>query len=117
MMPDAPVVFLGPTCPAEDVLSILPDAMVVPPVRRGDLYRYRILKHSLFVVIDGVFCTAPAVSPREVVDVLADGATVIGASSMGAIRAADCAPAGAIGIGEVYGLYRRRILSSEDEVA
>jgi hypothetical protein len=114
---DAPIVFLGPTCPADDVLSILPEAMVVPPVQRGDLYRYRILKHSLFVIIDGVFGNAPAISPREVIDVLADGVTVIGASSMGAIRAADCAPAGAIGIGEIYRLYKRRILSSEDEVA
>jgi hypothetical protein len=114
---DAPIVFLGPTCPADDVLSILPEAMVVPPVQRGDLYRYRILKHSLFVIIDGVFGNAPAISPREVIDILADGVTVIGASSMGAIRAADCAPAGAIGIGEIHRLYKRRILSSEDEVA
>jgi hypothetical protein len=114
---DSPIVFLGPTCPIDDVLPILPEAMVVPPVQRGDLYRYRILKHSLFVIIDGVFDNAPAISPREVIDVLADGATVIGASSMGAIRAADCAPAGAIGIGEIYRLYKRRVLSSEDEVA
>jgi hypothetical protein len=36
---------------------------------------------------------------------------------MGALRAADCRPAGAIGHGRVYRLFRRRVLQSEDEVA
>jgi hypothetical protein len=114
---DKAVIFLGPTCPVEDARAILPDALVVPPVNRGDLYRYRVLKYSLLVIVDGVFADAPSVSPREVVDVLRDGALVIGVSSMGALRAADCAPAGAVGLGEIYRLYHRRIISSEDEVA
>ena len=112
-----PDVFLGPTAPAQDVLSVLPDALVVPPCRRGDLYRYRIFKHSIFLIIDGVFGGSLAVSPREVVDVIDDGAVVIGASSMGALRAVDCYPKGALGIGIVYRLYRLRAISSEDEVA
>ena len=112
-----PVVFIGPTAPRQDVLSTLPDALVAPPCRRGDLYRHRILKHSIFLVVDGVFGGSLAVPPREVIDVIRDGAVVIGASSMGALRAADCFPAGAVGIGLVYRLYRRRAISSEDEVA
>ena len=112
-----PIVFIGPTAPRQDVLSALPDALVAPPCRRGDLYRYRILKHSIFLIIDGVFGGSLAVPPREVIDVIKDGAVVIGASSMGALRAADCFPAGAVGIGIVYRLYRRRAISSEDEVA
>lgn len=112
-----PVVFVGPTFPAEDVLSVLPNALIRPPVRRGDLYRYRILKHSIFLVVDGDFGNTLAISPREVLDVLGDGAVVIGASSMGALRAADCAPGGARGIGIVYRLYQQRAISSEDEVA
>lgn len=112
-----PVVFLGPTCPAADIRAILPDAFIVPPVARGDLYRYRLLGFSVFLILDGVFGNALAVSPREVVDVIEDGGAVIGASSMGALRAADCLPAGAIGHGLVYRLYRSRVLGSEDEVA
>lgn len=112
-----PVVFLGPSCPEDDVRAILPDATVLPPVQRGDLYRHRILKSRLFVIIDGVFANEPAVSPREVVDVIEDGAMIVGASSMGALRAADCAPAGAIGIGQIFRLFRRGSISSEDEVA
>jgi hypothetical protein len=112
-----PVVFLGPTCPPGDIRAILPGAFIVAPVARGDLYRYRMLGFSVFLILDGVFGNALAISPREVIDVIEDGAAVIGASSMGALRAADCRPAGAIGHGLVYRLYRRRALGSEDEVA
>ncbi|MFD0917301.1 TfuA-like protein [Pseudahrensia aquimaris] len=123
MMPTIPeahkhtVVFVGPSCSSRQVKDELPGALIAPPVRRGDLYRYRLLNFSVFVVLDGVFTSSLAVSPREVVDVIADGATVIGASSMGALRAVDCGPAGAIGYGRIFRLFRRRAISSEDEVA
>lgn len=112
-----PVVYLGPSARPEDVLSALPNAVLRPPIARGDLERDRLLRFSVFLIIDGVFAQEDALSPREVVDVLADGGAVIGAASMGALRAADCAPAGAIGIGAIYRLYRRGALSSEDDVA
>lgn len=112
-----PVVYLGPSAPAGDVRQLLPKAQLRPPIRRGDLYRDRILRFGVFVVIDGVFEQELAISPREVVDVVEDGAAVIGASSMGALRAADCRPAGAVGVGCVYRLFRRRAIGSEDEVA
>jgi hypothetical protein len=112
-----PVVFVGPTAPASEILSILPEAIIRPPARRGDLYALRILKHSVFLVLDGVFGSALAISPREVIDVAKDGALVVGASSMGALRAADCFPAGVRGVGTIFRLYRSRAISSEDEVA
>lgn len=111
------VVFVGPSCPHDLIRAVLPDSVVAPPVRRGDLYRLRLLDFSVFVILDGVFTNLLAVSPREVVDVLQDGAAVIGASSMGALRAVDCGPAGAAGHGRVYRMFRRRLLTSEDEVA
>jgi hypothetical protein len=69
------------------------------------------------IIIDGVFAHQMAVSPREVVEVIRDGAVVLGAASMGALRAVDCAPAGMIGLGLIYRLFRRGILESDDEVA
>jgi hypothetical protein len=69
------------------------------------------------LILDGVFLERLAISPREIIDVLRDGAVVFGASSMGAIRAADCWPAGMRGIGAIYRLFRRGILTSDDEVA
>ncbi len=112
-----PVVFLGPSAPASDILSILPDAIIRPPARRGDLYACRILKHEFFLVLDGAFGNVLSISPREVVDVVQDGAVVVGASSMGALRAADCAPAGVHGAGIIFRLFKDRSISTEDEVA
>jgi hypothetical protein len=112
-----PVVYLGPSAPPEDIRAILPDAVIRPPLRRGDLYRDRMLHFSRFLIVDGVFSQDDAVPPREVVDVLQDGALVVGAASMGALRATDCAPAGAVGAGLIHRLFSAGVLASEDEVA
>jgi hypothetical protein len=112
-----PVVFLGPSAPTSEILAILPHAIIRPPAKRGDLYAYRIMRHELFLVLDGAFGNILAVSPREVVDVVRDGAVVVGASSMGALRAADCFPAGVLGVGIIFRLFKDRVISSEDEVA
>ncbi len=89
----------------------------MPPIARGDLSRDRSLGFSVFLILDGVFLQQLAISPREIIDVLRDGAIVFGASSMGAIRAAECWPAGMRGVGSIYRLYRRGALTSDDEVA
>lgn len=112
-----PLVFVGPTIPENEVRALLPSAEIRGPVRRGDLYTARLLRYSMFIVIDGVFTQSEAISPREVVDVISDGAVFLGCSSMGALRAVDCEPVGARGAGAVWRLFRRGALSSEDEVA
>lgn len=118
-MSDAPavIVFLGPSARREEITAILPDAHVLPPVARDDLYRAREQGGSIFLVIDGVFTHQLAISPREVVDVIRDGALVFGASSMGALRAAECWPVGMRGVGVITRLYRLGWLDSDDEVA
>lgn len=112
-----PVVYLGPSLPLEDARAILPGALFREPVRRGDLYRDRHAGESFFVMIDGLFQNELAISPRETIDVLQDGARVLGASSMGALRAAECWPAGMQGVGVIYRMFRQRRLHSDDEVA
>ena len=112
-----PVVYVGPTLAEQEVREALPGAEICPPVRRGDLYRGRMLRYSVFVVIDGVFHQHDALPLREIVDVLRDDAWVVGASSMGALRAAECWPAGMQGVGAIYRLFRRGSLGSDDEVA
>ena len=112
-----PVIYVGPTLDRGAVKKWVPHAQLMPPIRRGDLYRDRLLGFTTFLILDGVFLERLAISPREIIDVLRDGAVVFGASSMGAIRAADCWPAGMKGIGTIYRLFRRGILTSDDEVA
>lgn len=111
------IAFVGPSIPRDLAASLCPGLDLRPPIRRGDLYRERERGAWGFLIVDGVFMAEQAVSPREVVDVLADGALVIGAASMGALRAADCWPAGAVGVGVIYRLYRWGILESDEEVA
>ena len=114
--PTTPLVFLGPTLDPATAVAALPGAAVRPPIARGDLYAARERGHGVLIIIDGVFHHRQAISPREVIDVVRDGARVIGASSMGALRAAECWPAGMVGMGGVYHLYRRGTLRSDDEV-
>lgn len=111
------VVFCGPTVSADEVAAAVPGAVALPPVARGDLARAREAGADVMLVLDGSFAHGLAVSPREVVDVARDGARVLGASSMGALRAAECWPAGVEGVGAVYRMYRMGLADSDDEVA
>ena len=110
------IVYAGPSVPSRLVQTLLPDCTLRPPIRRGDLYRDRERGGTLFVLLDGVLIQEPALPLREIIDVLQDGATIIGASSMGALRAAECWPAGMQGVGTIYRLFRRGSLQSDDEV-
>lgn len=110
------IAFVGPSIARAEAERLCPGLDLRPPIRRGDLYREREKGAWGFLIIDGVFMREDAVSPREVVDVLEDGALVVGASSMGALRAADCWPAGARGIGLIYRLYRLGVLESDEDV-
>src|SRR6202171_1396192 len=103
----APIVYLGPSLPSSDAEVALPGCDLRAPIRRGDLYRDRLGGGSVFVIIDGVFHQEPAVPLREILDVLKDGAMIVGASSMGALRAAECWPAGMRGWGPISRLHTR----------
>ena len=110
-------VFLGPSCDLAAARRVLPDAEFWPPAARGDIARAAADGASVIVLIDGVFLQDCAVGHREVLGVLKSGVTVIGASSMGALRAAELDGLGMIGVGEVYRRYRSGELESDDEVA
>ncbi|NLX50194.1 MAG: TfuA-related McrA-glycine thioamidation protein [Methanospirillum sp.] len=111
------IVFLGPSCDLETAREILPGAEFRPPAARGDIARAAEGGARVIVLIDGVFLQDCAVGHREVLGVLRAGTTVIGASSMGALRAAELDGLGMVGIGEVYRRFRDGELESDDEVA
>jgi TfuA protein len=110
-----PVIFLGPSLPNLDAGRIL-DADIRPPVKRGDLPS---LDDSVKVIgiIDGVFMGEAAVGHREIIDKLNDGVKVYGASSMGALRAAELHDFGMIGIGTIFSRYSLGEIEGDDEVA
>jgi hypothetical protein len=100
------VVFLGPTLPRAEAADLLP-ATYLPPARQGDIYRaVRALHPTAIGLIDGRFLDTGAVWHREILWALSQGVHVLGAASMGALRAAELAPFGMRGIGQVFAAYR-----------
>ena len=111
-----PLVFLGPTLPQSEAEALL-TASFHPPAQRGDIYRALAAGYTTIVLIDGEFHGRPSVWQREIADALAEGATVHGASSMGAIRAAELHTFGMIGHGRIFAWYRDGAIVADDEVA
>lgn len=109
-------VFLGPTLPAEDARS-LAEVVVLPPVVQGDVYRVARRRPALIGIVDGTFERMPSVWHKEILWALDQGIPVLGAASMGALRAAELAPFGMEGVGEVFAAFRDDVLEDDDEVA
>jgi hypothetical protein len=110
------VVFLGPSLDPDAARAIL-DATFRPPAKRGDLTAAVADGAAVIGLIDGVFFQDSAVGHREILAALRRGVRVIGASSMGALRAAEMESFGMEGIGEIYRRYASGELVADDEVA
>jgi hypothetical protein len=110
------VVFIGPSLPLKEAKQIL-NADYRPPVARDDLAVLLDDPPQVIGIIDGVFHQQPAVSHKEILRALDAGITVVGGSSMGALRSAELDYAGMIGIGTVYQEYRDGTIESDDDVA
>lgn len=93
------------------------DADYYPPAGKGDVYRIIASGVKTIVLIDGVFHNAPSVWQRELLDAMDEGIRVVGAASMGALRAAELHLFGMIGRGTIFEWYRDGIIEGDDEVA
>ncbi|MDS1270660.1 TfuA-like protein [Lipingzhangella sp. LS1_29] len=117
------VVFLGPSLSREHADEVLAGADVElrGPVAQGDLAellaRPRRRRPGWIGIVDGVYERVPAVWHKEILWALDEGVSVVGAASMGALRAAELAPYGMRGVGVVYEQLRRGQLRADDEVA
>jgi hypothetical protein len=115
------IVFVGPTLPASDVTRLLPGAIVAPPVAFGDVLRLAQARGKArpqrIAIIDGYFERMAAVWHKEIVLALERGIEVWGAASMGALRAAELAACGMLGVGAVYEAFASGALIADDEVA
>ena len=111
-----PYVFLGPSLPLGEAQRIL-EAVYLPPVSMGDIYRLMERRPSVIAIIDGLFEQTPAVWHKEILYALSQGVRVLGASSMGALRAAELAAFGMEGVGQVFEAFHRGELEDDDEVA
>src|SRR3954462_9715848 len=123
-MPDTPrnrpVVFAGPSLPRRPDAEwrlLLSRCDLRPPAGRGDVLAALAGQPCTLVLLDGYYFTVPAVTHKEILSALDAGVRVIGAASLGAQRAAELAPFGMQGVGEVYARYRAGEIDGDDEVA
>lgn len=82
------VTFLGPSLSWREARTLL-HCELRPPARQGDVFRAIDDGATAIVLIDGVFEAAPSVWHHELIAAHASGLHVFGASSMGALRAAE----------------------------
>lgn len=113
-----PVVFAGPSIQfvSADILKRLD---LRPPVRRGDLELLLTEKKQpgAVIILDGIYGANLAVTPTECRWLLNENWQLIGACSMGALRASELWQQGMIGIGDVYNMFRLGYLRSDADVA
>lgn len=110
------LVFAGPTISAADITAKL-DAVVLPPVSMGDVYRYGRTRPRAIGIIDGYFEGVPSVWHKEILWAIDQGIAVFGAASMGALRAAELQAFGMRGVGTIFEAFRDGLLEDDDEVA
>jgi len=109
-------IFTGPTLPRAEAAKIL-DAEYLPPAAIGDVYKAAQMRPWAIGIIDGFFESTPSVWHKEVLWAMAKGVHVFGASSMGALRAAELAAFGMVGVGAIFEGYRDGTIEDDDEVA
>jgi hypothetical protein len=99
-------IFVGPSIYGVEVTR-LPGEMWLPPAKSGDILQAILtIRPQQVVLIDGVFHQSQSVWHKEIGYALMRGIVVIGASSMGAIRAAEMHRYGMIGVGKIFEMYR-----------
>jgi hypothetical protein len=110
------VVFAGPSLRPEDRAG-RPGLLWLPPVAQGDVFAAVEGGAEVIGIVDGFFEAVPAVLHKEILYALDRGVAVLGAASMGALRAAELHPFGMTGVGRVFEMFRHGSLTDDDEVA
>lgn len=116
------IIYTGLSLPfdeAKEILDTTEDIEVIykRPIQRGDLNLALKERPDIIAIIDGVFHQNSAVGHKEILNVMKNGVTVYGASSMGALRASELDTLGMVGIGYVYNQYASGEVDSDDDVA
>jgi hypothetical protein len=114
------IAFVGPSLPEESrrfTGSLAPGVILAPPARFGDILRATREDHGVIVLVDGLFGNVAPPRHKEILHALSRGVIVIGAASLGALRAAECARFGMIGIGQIFDAFVAGRIWSDDAVA
>lgn len=115
-MSPRPVLFAGPSIFGLDA-ALLDGLDLRPPAGRGSILRAVAGGAPAIGLVDGVYEYEPAVWHKEILYALSRGIPVLGAASMGALRAAECAPFGMVGIGGIFAEYASGARTADADVA
>lgn len=110
-----PVVFAGPSI--HGIAGHFAGLDLRGPAACGDILDAVRQGIKVIGLVDGLYGDCAAVWHKEILYALSSGVTVFGAASMGALRAAECAAFGMIGIGHVFEDYRDGRRFSDADVA
>lgn len=111
------IIFGGPSLRGVNTQLLL-GSDVRGPARRGDLEALaQREKPGTVLLVDGLFGRSMAVTPTECKELLIRGWTLLGCSSMGALRASELWSLGMIGVGDVFQMLRSGRINNDDEVA
>lgn len=110
------LVFVGPSLP--NARDLAPSGIEIrPPACQGDVMQALQDGATAIGLIDGQFATAAPVWHKELLFALSKDIPVFGAASMGALRAAECAAFGMIGVGQIYDDYASGARVDDADVA
>lgn len=110
------ILFAGPTLPDAQTL-VGADVVLRSPAELGDILRATQEGATVIGLVDGHFEQVAPVWHKEILFALSEGVRVYGAASMGALRAAECATFGMIGIGRIYQQYASGEREDDADVA
>ena len=97
------VLFAGPTLFGENV--DLTGIVLRPPARQGDIHAAVEEGATSIGLVDGVFGFVASVWHKEILFALSEGVAVLGAASLGALRAAECHSFGMRPVGAIAAEY------------
>lgn len=109
-------VFLGPTLSVAEARRVV-DAIYLPPAAAGDVLALMKRDPQVIGIVDGYFDQVPSVRHKEILYAMNEGVRVLGAASMGALRAAELCDFGMEGVGGVFEAFQSGALEDDDEVA
>ena len=109
-------VFTGPSLAPIVARRHWAGPVYLPPAAQGDVYRIARRKPWGIGIVDGLFERVPAVWHKEILWALSQGIHVYGSAGMGALRAAELATFGMVGVGTIFEDYAKAAIEDDDEV-
>jgi hypothetical protein len=106
-------IFIGPTGVELDLDGL----EVRPPAQQGDIAAAALEGPDTLILIDGYFTQHLSPWHKEILFAIEKGCRVIGAGSLGALRAVECERFGAEPVGVIANWYKNEVCTDDSEVA